>query len=447
MRFFLCCSLLLSLACGAATAADGDLDTSFSADGQRLIDTGDFVDVVHMAHAPDGGVFLGTTQRTDGNEDLLIYRLAANGSSFSAFGTWGATRVGVDAVADGADSMLAMFSDPDGSLLLVGTAEIADPEYPALMLVRLDPSGDPDPAFGDAGILLLEDNPWSEPDTYFSFGGALRLPDGAVLVSGAFDARDTGQPRRVVLRRVRADGTPDTTFGPGGWASIVVDDYYPAIAPLVDREGRILLGVSRRPPFSEPRGGSVIRFTAQGQLDTTFGADGWVALPHEESITGVAALALDTSDRVYAAAWGLDIESRTYVALRRVLPDGSFDAAYGPDGSLTIDLEGGIDISAMHVRPDGRTVMVGRIDHTGGTRDMFAARVTADGRLDPDFDANGVARFALDPDATDVAHSVLLVAGKPVIAGRSGADNASIAMMRLQSDWMFGDGLEARGPQ
>lgn len=444
MRMPLPCILLLSLAWGVAHAAEGDLDTGFSGDGIRVLDTGDAMENTHMAHAPDGGVYVGGTHH-DGNADLLVYRLTASGATDTAFGNWGKRTVAHDAVPNGEDTMLGMFSDPDGSLLLVGSAELPDTAHPGLLLVRLDAAGDPDPVFGDAGVLLLDDNPWSLPGTAFAFGGALRLPDGAVLVSGAFDADDAGQPCRIVLRRLHADGTPDAAFGPGGWASITVDQRHPTFAPLLDSEGRILLGVDRHSAFSQSQGGSVIRFTAQGQLDTTFGTGGWVALPHEDGITGVAALALDAGDRLLAAAWGLDNTDRTSVTLRRVLPSGAFDTAFGTDGSLTLDLEGGVAIHAMHVRPDHRTVLVGRIDHTGGSRDVLVARVAADGRLDDRFDGNGVARFMLSPDHHDVAYAVLLSAGRPVIAGRVSPGNASIAVLRLQSDWMFGDGLEARG--
>jgi uncharacterized delta-60 repeat protein len=182
-------------------------------------------------------------------------------------------------------------------------------------LVKLDPNGVLDPAFGTAGILYTA-----------------ILPELSVI---AFAPQSTGDLivngytglYNMKLLRIHADGTLDTTFGTAGFVpgangarvrvladdSILVEASYNGIeridrytkdgAPLpgwgtngsvdletvthstfdnnfnhtaadLDDQGRIVVGYSRTDTYEGPDKFYVLRLTASGALDTSFGTAG-----------------------------------------------------------------------------------------------------------------------------------------------------------------------------
>src|SRR5205085_679167 len=113
-------------------------------------------------------------------------------------------------------------------------------------------------------------------------------PDGKVVVAGgggsgsyvlgqsySYDYDGSG----FAVARYNPDGTPDSTFGTGGRASVASSDSPGAVAILPD--GKILLVGGR----------TAVRYNADGTPDATFGTGG-VLSPLPGAISGAAALAM-----------------------------------------------------------------------------------------------------------------------------------------------------------
>jgi uncharacterized delta-60 repeat protein len=98
---------------------------------------------------------------------------------------------------------------PDGKILVVGSAAEGSSLRRNVALARFLPDGSPDLAFGTAGI--AETNLGGD-----EYGSDVAVaPDGRLFVAGRQLANGDHRGAGVVLR-YRADGTPDPSFGTGG---------------------------------------------------------------------------------------------------------------------------------------------------------------------------------------------------------------------------------------
>lgn len=197
-------------------------------------------------------------------------------------------------------------------------------------------------------------------------------PDGTVTLA----ARRWAEDRMLVLR-LRPDGSLDPAFGSGGVArlerepccSIEVTDLvvHPDLAiTLLVRYGDAA---------------AVLRLTAAGARDNSFGDGGRVELG-TDSYASALDLAAGPGRTLYVAAPGdPGLEpggSGRSASLQRWAADGALDPTFGSVGQVV--LPG--DAWALTVGPDGRITML-----LSGAR---VARVTAAGALDPTFDGDGV---------------------------------------------------------
>jgi uncharacterized delta-60 repeat protein len=116
-------------------------------------------------------------------------------------------------------------------------------------------------------------------------------------------------------------------------------------------------------------------WAAPGDLDPTFGGDGWVfTLATQRDTAGAMAIQPD-GKIIVVGSWG------SRLATWRYLPSGRLDQTFGEDGSRTV----GIDyhkllVNDLVLQPDGRIVVGGQIG-----RGAMIARLTPEGLLDPTF--------------------------------------------------------------
>src|SRR5205814_6591135 len=108
-------------------------------------------------------------------------------------------------------------------------------------------------------------------------------PDGMILVAGKRGPYGLSSKNDFLVARYQADGRPDASFGRGG---VVVTDFDRSYDMALDiglqPDGRIVV-------VGEADGGfAIARYTAEGNLDTTFGAGGKVISRLGASATAVA---------------------------------------------------------------------------------------------------------------------------------------------------------------
>lgn len=271
------------------------------------------------------------------------------------------------------------------------------------------------------------------------------LNDGKLLVSGyatAADGRFTG-----VVARLNDDGTLDTDFFDNGIFAINsrIPWIDPAEATLLvnsirDPEGRVL-AVGRIANAGLSRG-LVIRFNADGSLDTAFGLDGAVPLADfNPPRVNTSALALAPDGKIYVAGSTENPGLPRQTVIFRLLPDGSFDTSYGAgmngvsgNGGGGRGFTGRCDrIGTIALDANGRLLLGCEPDVSGATPGPILApgvlRLTTSGQPDPAFGSSGLVqllsptstlgsirlppRIALSSDGRITVASTLGVAGQP----------------------------------
>ena len=202
-------TLLILASATPARAFAGDLDPSFGVAGTTVVFTERFNAevLVHMAVQGDGkSVIVGTLEplTTEGAENSVIVRLAAEGSLDASFGDGGVVAV------EGSGRAFNVMIDDQGRIVIIGLIIGADGTR-RVSVVRLLPDGSFDTSFGSDGRVI------TPPTGVITWSLALQ-PDGKIVVAG--QAQWSGFGTRAVLRRYEADGSVDDTFGHRGRVSI-----------------------------------------------------------------------------------------------------------------------------------------------------------------------------------------------------------------------------------
>ncbi len=204
---------------------DGTLDTGFQSSGTLatpIHQSG--VNGGYEIEAQFDGKFLLAGAVTSGGPGVLL-RYGVDGDLDTGFGTGGTATPPV------ASSISAIALEPDGDILVAGGSD----------LTRFTSAGIPDATFGTGGSTFS--------DLDLPFGGDIEgiaiQPDGKIIVSGG-----TQQPNfQTGVARFNPDGSPDTTFAPGGDRSLAINpngeyNFYSMAQVLLQSDGRIVLGGS-----------------------------------------------------------------------------------------------------------------------------------------------------------------------------------------------------------
>jgi uncharacterized delta-60 repeat protein len=302
---------------------------------------------------------------------------------------------------------------------------------------RLFATGDLDPSFGDGGI--TDDIRANHTMAY----DGLLLPGDKILVGGEAQP-DDGGTWEYLLRRYNADGSLDTTFGQAGEVrGKFAPDLYAAIYRMTAAPGGQVVAVVAEQGDDFDRYG-LVRFNADGSLDTTFGDGGFIeggigvllrsslavqddgkvvvggeqhvyrynadgtpdstfadgghlALPFNRTVSAVIALPGNAGVMVAGTDNGDSTDPVTHLGpfLMKLADNGTPDMTFGVGGEFTpadVDDE---DVRARDVLrlPDGRFILSAHVID-GGTQ---LRRVNANGTLDTTFGDNGLARDPFDP--------------------------------------------------
>lgn len=196
--------------------AGGTLDPTFGAGGVTMLDfPGDPDRVASVAVEPGGGIVVGGFSGDFTSATGYVVRVDAGGVVDGTYGTAGVATLGIPS-SHFVQRLLAL---PDGRLIVGGLQLLEG------FLVRLDASGDVDPAFGVAGLRPVE---------YGGFNGGVGSlgldPQGRIVAAGYHN--DYAHRSSFGIGRYSVDGVPDATFGSGGTARIALPD-----SDMSDAEG------------------------------------------------------------------------------------------------------------------------------------------------------------------------------------------------------------------
>ena len=410
-------ALLLALFADTARAAPGDPDTTFSTDGQLIVDLAGGREQGHaVAIGPGNVIVVAGEFRASGSgqtDDFAMVRVSPGG--------------GVDSrtadITGGDDHAFGVaFNGFNSKIVLTGfTRPHPGVTYNHFATVRYNAALVPDPEFNGTGRASVD------------FG------TGAVASGVAIDSLlrivqvgtsnvGTGDDDFALTRFQPEDGAFDNGFSQDGKQETDLGGADQGNAVAIDQSGRIVVAGSAGPAFGTDF--AVARYRAlDGSLDDPgFGPDGYRKTDFgsgQEVATGVA---VQKDGKIVVA--GTDLSD---FLLARYNTDGTLDSSFSGDGKQRTSFTASSDIATgMVIQPDGRIVVAGRA-FTGASNDFALARYNPDGSLDTTFSGDG--KQTTDLGANDVAEGIALQSdGKIVLVGSQDPDGVSgkIAIARYE---------------
>ncbi|MBK8278313.1 MAG: DUF4347 domain-containing protein [Nitrospira sp.] len=253
---------------------------------------------------------------------------------------------------------------------------------------------------------------------------AVLQPDGKIVLSGY--TTDGGY--QVCLVRFNADGTLDTSFGGGdGVASSGVFGSAKDVALQTDGKFLVAADLSNS-------NFNLMRFNSDGSLDTSFGGgSGYVSTDLAGGNDRADSLTIQSDGKVILAGFGFNGTSFDF-ALVRYNTDGSLDTSFNDTGKVLTDFGGNSSDTGNEVRiqTDGKIVVAGWSD-TGGTNDFSIIRYNANGTLDTGFGTGG--QVTIDLGGSDLAEGLTIQAdGKILVTGTAGINGNDFGLVRLNTD-------------
>lgn len=286
--------------------------------------------------------------------------------------------------------------------------------------------GDLDSTFGRGGKVFTDFN----HTTDIAYTVAVQ-PDGKLVVVGTTYANNDFSGEDFAVARYNPNGTLDTTFGNGG--RVTTD--FPGLAAVasavvIQPDGKILVAGGAFPNFTFLGDFELVRYNADGSLDSSFGNNGIVTTSFPGQGSYAFALALQPDGKIIAAGtdfvdFSSENSSNTDFALARYYPNGKLDQSFGNKGKFTTDFDGfNDDVYSILIQPDGKIVAVGDAINQATSYDFALARYLANGTIDSSFGTGGRVRTDLGGSDLDIAYGAALQPnGKILAAGATTFNN------------------------
>lgn len=254
--------------------------------------------------------------------------------------------------------------------------------------------------------------------------------DGKILVTGINNGDCT-------LIRFNTNGALDTSYSGDGMTAIALKNGVPDTSVFTQTDGKFLVTVGY---YSN--GFTLMRYNANGTLDTGFSGDGQVATHLHSNLYAydiAKAIAAQTDGKILVTgSTGNGDGSTNYhhnFGLVRYNTNGSLDTGFSGDGKLTTEVEDYARGYAVTVQVDGKILVAGEATITTPSGnpaypDFALVRYNANGSLDTGFSGDGKVMTNLGSDDSGRAVTVQ-TDGKILVAGRS---DGNFALVRYNAN-------------
>jgi uncharacterized delta-60 repeat protein len=375
-------------------AQAGSLDLSFGNNGKvatSLSVTGHSY-ASATAIQPDGKIVVAGYTYLGNNIDFGLSRYNTDGSLDLTFDTDG--KVTTD-IGDSLDFCYAIAIQADGKLVAVGSTA----NYSKVAVVRYNTNGSLDNTFDIDGMLTVG----MLGSAIQGYAAAIQA-DGKIVIAAQ---RFAGANMDFCIIRLNTNGSYDVSFDTDGMVTTNIngDDYAYAIGLQTD--GKIVVAGSSNTDFS------VVRYTTNGSLDSTFDADGKVITSVSIGTDMATSMTIQSDGRIILAG-NTNVAGNVH-ALVRYTTNGSLDTSFDTDGIvLTSNV---CSIYGVKIQNDGKIIAVGSYA-VGSSMDFVVVRYNTNGMLDSSFDTDGVVTTDFGFGKDDFAYATAIQNdGKIVVVG------------------------------
>jgi uncharacterized delta-60 repeat protein len=306
----------------------------------------------------------------------------------------------------GFDFSTATAVQSDGKILVTGYATFTGNTN--MILLRYLENGLMDVSFGDSGTVIGD---FGKAEMAFTL---LVQPDGKILLGGQ---GNPGSNNDYALVRYKTNGRLDSSFGVNGYVTAAVGNYDDIIQAItLQKDGRIVVaGYSGAYPNYDF---SLMRFEANGKIDSSFSSDGRLIMPIGSAMDIATGVRIQSNGKIVVC--GRSVRGGAYdFAVIRLMPDGLPDFDFASSGVALTAIGGADDgASAMLIQPDHK-ILVGGYGNTGSFNDFALVRYDTSGFPDPSFSGDGKQSLAIGTENDGAVAMSLQTDGKIVLGGTS----------------------------
>jgi len=416
----------------------GSLDPSFGGAGTGAVVTQFGSGGSPMSAAYFGGLVIlgdghivacGVATDSSGHNNALVARFTSGGVLDASFGSGGRTLLQLGTNATPASNLFGCSVQPDGKIIGVGAGnDVAGNQD--LAVVRLTPSGSPDPTFGSGGVFLQQLGLGASPTS--TGVDSLVLADGHIAVSLVVsDASGNGS---MGVARLTTSGMLDASFGTGGFTFTTFPGTPPrseGIHVALQPSGKLIVSGDATDSMSHQAYG-VARYSSGGAPDPSFGIGGLVVTQPSNAATPSSlpyGLVVQPNGKIVLVGGAQNSSGGELLTLARYTPDGTLDPTFG--GTAIVQKQFGIGATPVTIgtaaafSPTGKLYTVGAV--MSSSTSWFVASFIAD--------QPPTAAFTFSPNAPVVGDTITFDASSSHDA------EGSIAQVAwdLNGDGNFGD--------
>lgn len=302
----------------------------------------------------------------------------------------------------------AVLVQPDDKIILGGFSSTWDgfnvnSNFNQFSLIRLHNNGTIDSTFGINGKFELD----FDPIDCGAVAMALQS-DGKIIAVGKYF---NGSSLQFLAIRITTNGVLDNSFGNTGISrmqldTLVKDDEVTCC--LVQPDDKIVIGGLTYDQPSVGRVFGMVRLTANGLLDASFGLNGIVKtdIPNQGNDVALA-MAQQIDGRILLAG---TCKNSKIMAICRYNTDGSLDGSFGNQGIDTLNISLGKDIIyGVLIAEDEKIIIVGQT-----SSNACILRLKKDGQIDTTFNHSGINYFG--NSTGESFNNVLLMSPNKIIA-------------------------------
>jgi uncharacterized delta-60 repeat protein len=258
-----------------------------------------------------------------------------------------------------------------------------DESSPKMAIIKYNEDGSKDNSFGVNGTTT-----YVAPDLRFNIYAITAQEDGKIIVCGTVYPRSFGYYYDFFMLRFNANGTIDSSFGTNGLVKKSINNFNGLeerfISVAVDKNGKILASGFSQADANSKTDAVAMRFLSNGNIDTSFATNGilMLNLVDNDSFSKIKVL----SDNTIIVAGKTTISNYNEdIILMKLNENGIPDTTFGTNAMTSIDFNSGLDsLTELYLLPNNKIMLIG---NSNGS--IAFARLNGNGILDTSFSGDG----------------------------------------------------------
>ena len=228
----------------------------------------------------------------------------------------------------------------------------------------------------------------------------------------------SSQSQKLLVARFDLTGNLDTTFGANGYISPVISNFDNAIDIFIQNDSKILVTGGSINNFT------VARFLNNGNLDNTFGTNGITNIDLGANGLSVPNSIIVQSDNKILVSGTLNLNNSNVFnyAVARLNENGSLDTSFGSNGfyKTMVGISPSGSCTDMKLLSNGKIILAGNLKTGTG---IGLLKLNSNGTLDNTFGTNGITT-TINNNITNVSVSKIAIKsdGKVLVVGGAKAN-------------------------